>query len=71
MWHDSACVHDHAGLTHSLRVLYLDASTSKYAGSTDKKHMLDQLTSLVSRLPVDQCILVLQVGTLTMPYQAG
>ena len=54
------------GPPHSLRVLYVDASSSKYAGSTDKKQMLDQLTSLVGRLPVDQCITVLQVSTLTM-----
>lgn len=71
MSHDNACVPDCAGLTHSLRVLYVDASSSKYAGSTDKARMLDQLTSLVSRLPVDQCIAVLQVSVLILQYQAG
>lgn len=62
----TVCVSRLAELAHSLRVLYLDASSPKYPGSADKQHMLDQLCASVARLPVDQCIAVLQVGALSM-----
>lgn len=60
----TVCLSRVAGLAHSLRVLYLDASSSKYVGSADKKHMLDQLCASLTRLPVDSCICVLQVRML-------
>lgn len=51
----------YAGLAHTLRVLYLDASSAKYAGSQDKKRMLDQLCSGIASLPIEQCIHLLKV----------
>jgi len=50
-----------AGLDHTLRVLYLDASSIKYAGSQNKKRMLDQLCSGVASLSIEQCIHLLKV----------
>jgi len=51
----------YAGLAHTLRVLYLDASSAKYAGSQGKKRMLDQLCSGIARLSIEQCIHLLKV----------
>ena len=51
----------YAGLAHTLRVLYLDASSAKYAGSQDKKRMLDQLCSGIASLSIEQCIRLLKV----------
>ncbi|KAL0049556.1 hypothetical protein WJX82_004745 [Trebouxia sp. C0006] len=47
-------------LAHTLRVLYLDASSAKYAGSQGKKRMLDQLCSGIARLSIEQCIHLLK-----------
>ena len=52
-----------AGLAHTLRVLYQEASSTRYPGSTAKKHMLDQLRTSVARLPPEDCVKVLQVRT--------
>ena len=58
---DPECWSDSAGLAHTLRVLYLDASSVKYAGSPDKKHMLDQVCSSIAALTLQQCLQLLKV----------
>lgn len=50
-----------AGKAHSLRVLYLDASSAKYVESADKKRMLDSVCNAVAKLSVEQCIQILEV----------
>ncbi|DBA78540.1 TPA: hypothetical protein ACH3X2_007859 [Trebouxia sp. C0005] len=47
-------------LAHTLRVLYLDASSAKYVGSQDKKSMLDQLCNGIASLSIEQCIHLLK-----------
>ena len=59
----------YAGLAHTLRVLYLDASSAKYAGSQDKKRMLDQLCDGIASLPIDQCVHLLKVRLQTAPSE--
>ncbi len=59
----------YTGLAHTLRVLYLDASSAKYAGSQDKKRMLDQLCDGISSLSIEQCIHLLKVCLQTVPSE--
>ncbi|DBA90133.1 TPA: hypothetical protein ACH3X1_003444 [Trebouxia sp. C0004] len=47
-------------LANTLRVLYLAASSAKYAGSQDKKRMLDQLCGGIASLSIEQCIHLLK-----------
>ena len=56
----AACLY--AGLVHTLRVLYLDASSAKYGDTPDKKQMLDQLCQSVAKASPEACIQMLQVG---------
>ena len=66
---DHTFVEVYAGLAHTLRVLYLDASSAKYAGSQDKKRMLDQLCDGIASLPIDQCVHLLKVRLQTAPSE--
>ena len=49
----------------------MDASSVKYAGCADKKHMLDQLCSSIARLSSEQCIQVLEASTASPPLLAA
>ena len=51
----------YAGPLHTLRALYVDASSVKYAGSADMCRVLDPLCKAIEALTVEQCIEVLKV----------